>query len=178
MNHTLDYPVMVKPLRGGSSLGMSRVARRQDLADAVRCSFEEDSSILIEEWIEGRELTVGILGDEALPVMEIKTPREFYDFVAKYEDKNTQYLFPADLDAEILNKARKLALAAHHRLGCEAFSRVDFLLRDKDLFFLEVNAIPGLTSRSLLPQAAKESGLDFYEVCVQIIIKSLKQYVE
>ncbi|MEI8176463.1 MAG: D-alanine--D-alanine ligase, partial [Candidatus Omnitrophota bacterium] len=125
----------------------------------------------IEEYIKGRELTVGILGERPLPVIEIGVDKEFYDFKAKYISDTTRYILPARISAMETLEAQRVALAAHRALGCRSFSRVDMILSEKDrqMIVLEVNSIPGFTSHSLLPKAAAAAGINFADLCRQLI---------
>jgi D-alanine-D-alanine ligase len=125
---------------------------------------------MIEKLIDGRELTVSILDGEALPVIELKTPLEFYNYEAKYEAETTEYLCPAPLNEEVGQKVKDIALEAYHSLACHHFARVDIMLDKKDVpYVLEVNTIPGFTSHSLLPKAAAAAGIDFPSLCLKII---------
>jgi len=174
LRHKLSYPVFVKPVRGGSSIGVSLVREPQELPSALEKAFGEDEKVLIEERITGREMAVGIVGEQALPPVEIKPADDFYSYAAKYENRGTQYLFPTDFEPDMLHKMRKTALKAHQILGCEGFSRVDFIVSETGIFILEVNAIPGLTRQSLLPKQALAEGIVFGDLCVMIINESIK----
>ena len=125
---------------------------------------------MIEQYIRGPELTVGILGDEGLPVCQIRTRREFYDYQAKYVDDDTEYLFDIALPADLLGRIRDLSVKAHLALGCRDFSRVDWMVDARTLepYVLEINTIPGFTSHSLLPKAAARVGISFDELCQRI----------
>src|SRR5262249_12658462 len=127
--------------------------------------------------IPGREITIGILGEVALPPIEIRTKREFYDYKAKYVDEDTQYLFDINLPRELLSKIVKWSLQAHRGLGCRDFSRMDWRVDDTQgrAYLLESNVIPGLTSHSLLPKAAAKAGIDFPHMCHQIIEASIRR---
>lgn len=171
----LSFPLVVKPQNEGSSIGLSIVRREKDLEDACRKAFKYSDKIIVEQFIEGREITVGILNDVALPVVEIVPDREFYDFYAKYKDKKTQYVVPAPLPKHIYKKAQELGLASHRALGCKDFSRVDMIMGDDgNIFVLEVNTIPGLTARSLLPKAAGAIGISFDNLCLKFLQLALK----
>jgi len=166
----LGWPVVVKPQLEGSSIGLSVVRNPGDLKKAVRKAFEYGDKILLEEYIDGRELTVGIVDERPLPVVEIVSPFGIYDTRAKYKDKRTRYLVPAPLGKRLLRKAQKLGLAAHTSLGCRGFSRVDMRMdRSGNIFVLEVNSIPGMTERSLLPKAACAHGLNFTQLCITLL---------
>lgn len=170
-----DFPVVVKPQFEGSSIGLSIVKHPNDLKTALDNAFKYGHKVIIENFIEGRELTVGILDDEALPVVEIVTRNNVYDYHAKYNDPETKYLVPAPIDEECALKIQKLGVIAHKALGCKSFSRVDIMLsNNKDAFVLEVNTIPGMTERSLLPKAAAAIGINFNRLCVKLIENALK----
>ena len=163
-------PVVVKPATHGSSIGLSIVVKEEDFAAAVDLAFSYDDRIIVEEHIRGRELTVGILGGRALPVIEIIPKRDFFDFEAKYRAGMTDYIVPARLRWATASRARKAALSAHESLGCFGCSRVDIILGEGDIpYVLEVNTIPGLTSTSLLPKAAGSVGVGFRKLCLQLI---------
>ena len=133
-------------------------------------AFQYSDVILAEEYIQGRELTVGILGDRILPVVEVIPGRKFYDYEAKYRDAGTRYEFPAKLTPQQAEKVSKIAWRAYEMLGCRVMARVDLILNDQDEpTVLEINTIPGLTGKSLLPKAAQASGITFPELCVRIL---------
>jgi len=166
----LGWPLVVKPRHEGSSIGLSVVRNAGGLERAVRKAFRYDGTIIVEEFIDGREVTVGILGDEALPVIEIVTAGDIYDTHAKYRDTRTRYLVPAPLSARLRARAQRLGLSAHRALGCRDVSRVDMRIdRRGTIFVLEVNSIPGMTERSLLPKAAGARGIGFGKLCVRLL---------
>ena len=171
---SINTPLVVKPQFEGSSIGLSVVKEESLLEEALERSFLYGAKALLEEYIDGRELTVGILDDKPLPVVEIVTREHVYDYKAKYEDPNTEYLVPAPIEKSLYRKAQELGAKAHAALGCRYFSRVD-MMADKagNLFVLEVNTIPGMTERSLLPKAAKAQGLSFNHLCVKLIENAL-----
>jgi D-alanine-D-alanine ligase len=161
---------VVKPASHGSSIGLSIVDKNEDLDKAVDLAFGFDEKVIIEEYIPGREVTVGILEEKALPVIEIVPKKRFFDFEAKYQPGLTEYIVPANLEEGIAKKIQKAALSAHKLLGCFGFSRVDMILsRDNIPFVLEVNSIPGLTPMSLLPKAAEIAGIEFGQMCLKLI---------
>lgn len=171
------YPLVVKPAKEGSSIGLSVVGEKRSLKEALKKAFQYDDKVILEEYIRGRELTVGILDDKALPVIEIVAKNHIYDYSAKYKDPDTQYLVPAPIDKGSYEKASILGRAAHEALGCRSFSRVDMMMDDAGrIFVLEVNTIPGMTERSLLPKAAQAAGLRFGEVCVKILENAVKSF--
>ncbi|MFA4981222.1 MAG: D-alanine--D-alanine ligase [Candidatus Omnitrophota bacterium] len=173
--YRLGFPMVVKPHLEGSSIGLSIVRERGSLKEAVEKAFAFGGRILVEEYIDGRELTVGILDDEPLPVIEIVTRQGVYDYTAKYSDPDTRYLVPAPLEDAVSSRARELGRSAHKALGCRSFSRVDMMLdKSGNIFLLEVNTIPGMTERSLLPKAAGAAGLSFSRLCVKLIENAMK----
>lgn len=172
--YRLGFPMVVKPHLEGSSIGLSVVNDKDALAAAIDKAFEYGELALIEEYITGRELTVGILDDEPLPVIEIVTKGNIYDYKAKYDDPETKYLVPAPLDGETARRAQMLGKSSHLALGCRCFSRVDMILDSSfRLFVLEANTIPGMTERSLLPKAAQAIGLSFGDLCIRLIENAL-----
>lgn len=168
-------PAVVKPVVGGSSVDTSITRTAEDLASAARRVVDVYGTALIEQCIDGPELTVGILGDDALPVCEIRTERQFYDYEAKYVDDDTQYLFDLDLPGSLLERVQAMSLQAHRALGCRVFSRVDWMVDGRSLepYVLEINTIPGFTSHSLLPKAAAKAGMPFDVLCQRIVELSM-----
>ena len=169
---SLGLPVIVKPSCEGSSVGITRVFNDADLEAAIELAARYPGELLMEQLIEGQELTVGILGNQALPSIRIIPAGEYYDYHAKYVSDDTQYLCPGlEGDAEL--EIRELALKAFEAAGCSGWSRVD-VMRDKNgkLYLLEVNTAPGMTSHSLVPKAAREIGIDFESLCWRILESS------
>jgi D-alanine-D-alanine ligase len=174
---SLPLPVVVKAPCEGSSVGVHLVRETAAVAAAVADCAAMDREILVEELIEGRELTVGIVGDRAMAVVEIRPHEGFYDYQHKYTKGASDYFCPAPLDGEMTRLVQETALAAHRALGLEVYSRVDILLRaDGSPFVLEANTIPGMTETSLLPKAAAEAGLNFTALCEEIARLSLQRY--
>ena len=166
----LDFPLVVKPQFEGSSIGLSLVERKKDFLPALDKAYKYGDKVIVEEFIRGREITVGILDDQALPALEIVPKGSHYDFFAKYKSPDTKYLVPAPLAYSQSRNIQELALRAHRVLGCASFSRVDMMLGDSDkLFVLEVNSIPGLTSRSLLPKSSAAIGIPYQKLCIKIL---------
>lgn len=164
------YPLVVKPANHGSSVGLTIVDRPEDLSKAIELALSFDDRILVEEYIQGKELTVGILDDRVLPVVEIVPKKRFFDYQAKYEKGMTDYIVPARLEGDMVLKIQDAAYKAHAILGCFGCSRVDIMLDEFNKpFVLEVNTIPGLTETSLLPKAAKVAGIDFRQLCIRLI---------
>jgi D-alanine-D-alanine ligase len=167
--HT-GYPVVVKPNDGGSTVGMTIVREEGELAAAYDLACEYSASVLFEEYIDGRELTVTILGSESLPVVEIRPKSGFYDYRSKYTAGQTEYFCPADLPRDLEEEIRELARRSHEALGCSGYSRVDFRLSPENVpYCLEVNTLPGMTATSLVPKAAAAAGMSFSALCERII---------
>ena len=163
-------PVVVKPATEGSSIGLSLVKREAELARACEEAFKYGDRILIEDFIESREITVSILGDNPLSLVEIRPKNRFYDFESKYQNPATEYIVPARLPRGLSKKIQDIALAVHRALHLSDLSRVDMLVDSADnIFVLEANSIPGLTQRSLFPKAAGASGIDFDRLCLEIL---------
>ncbi len=163
-------PFVVKPATQGSSIGLSIVDSPQQLSKAVEYATRFDKYIIIEEYIKGREITVAILGDTALPPIEIFPKNKFYDYEAKYKLGKSDYAVPAELTFRLSTCVQRVAQIAHRLLGCFGFSRVDMRIDTEDtVFVLEVNSIPGLTETSLLPKAAMATGISFTQLCTYIL---------
>lgn len=161
---------VVKPIRQGSSVGVSIVSGADKAIEAARKTAGEFGDCMIEQFIAGRELTVGILCDEALPIIEIRPETGFYDYHAKYVDDRTGFLFDTVVEPALVSQLHSSAIACFGVLGCRAFSRVDFILgADGRAYALEVNTIPGFTSHSLLPKAAAKAGYSMAELCRKIV---------
>jgi D-alanine-D-alanine ligase len=175
---SLGFPMILKPAGQGSSVGMSKVFERDDLAEAVNLALAYGSIALAEKCIIGGEYTVAVLQGDALPSMRIETPRVFYDYRAKYESDRTEYHCPGTPDAETEALYARLATAAFNEVGCTGWGRVDFMTGDDDKpQVLEVNTVPGMTSHSLVPMAAKQAGFDFEELCWRILETSIREDV-
>jgi len=166
----LAPPLFIKPNAQGSSVGTHPVLKKEDLASALADALKFDSAVLVERYIQGRELTVGVLGDQVLPVVEIRPLDGFYDYTNKYTKGRTEYFCPAELPADITSLIQEKALAAHRAIGRTVYSRIDFLLeKDRNPYCLEVNTIPGMTATSLLPKAAAAVGITFPQLCRRIV---------
>lgn len=166
----LGLPLFVKPAREGSSVGMSRVERREALAPALRRALDFDRSVLVERMIVGPEYTASLLDGEALPLIRVETPREFYDYDAKYTAGDTVYHCPCGLEAAREAELRALALEAFDALDGRGWGRVDFLLdQNGAAWLLEANTVPGMTDHSLVPMAAAAAGIDFAQLVVRIL---------
>lgn len=170
IQNSFGYPLVIKPTTHGSSVGLSIIEKEEELANAIAFAFTFDDRVVMEEYIQGRELTVGILDDLALPVIEIVPKKMFFDFEAKYKPGLTHYIVPAELEECVAKKTMEAALTAHKLLGCFGCSRVDIILSENNQpYVLELNTIPGLTSTSLLPKAAKTIGIEFSDLCLKLI---------
>jgi D-alanine-D-alanine ligase len=166
----LGVPLMVKPVNEGSSIGMSKVRAGGALEEAYALAVNYDRMVMAEKFIEGSELTAGILGDEALPLIRLETPREFYDYEAKYVADDTRYLIPCGLPAARERELQALCLKAFRALGCSGWGRVDLMLDAAGgPWLLEVNTAPGMTDHSLVPMAARAAGLSYEDLCLKIL---------
>ncbi|MDE8757447.1 D-alanine--D-alanine ligase [Pectobacterium polaris] len=166
----LGLPLIVKPSREGSSVGMSKVNTLSELPAALEEAFRHDDDVLVEKWLTGPEYTVAILGDEVLPSIRIQPAGTFYDYEAKYLSDDTQYFCPSGLSDEQEQALAGLAMAAYRAVDCSGWGRVDFMLDSDGAFYLlEVNTSPGMTSHSLVPMAARQRGLTFSQLVVKIL---------
>ena len=166
----ISLPCVVKPRYEGSSIGLSVVAEKGKIAKAIQIGLKFGNEVIVEDFIPGREITVGVLEGKALPVIEITAVGGVYDYGSKYVSSGTVYNVPAKIGDENSIKAQGLGLAAHNALGCSGFSRTDMRMTPEgDFYVLEVNTIPGLTEKSLLPMAAKVDGVDFGQLCVKML---------
>ncbi len=171
---TLGLPLVVKPVEGGSSVGMSIVRSESNFEDAVSKAFEHDDIVLIESYIDGVEITCGVIGNddpEALPLIEIipNEKFEFFDYEAKYTAGATQEICPARIDPDLTAMAKKYGIKAHQTLFCRGYSRTDMIIKDRDIFVIETNTIPGMTATSLYPQSAAKAGIPFSELMDKLI---------
>lgn len=165
----LGWPVVVKPSKQGSTVGLSVVQGPAGLGVAIMEALRHDDEVMLERFVPGRELTVGVLGDQALAVGEIIPKHDLFDFECKYTPGMSEEIFPADLPATVAHDVQRLALAAHRALKCTGYSRIDFRLTPTgELYCLEVNTLPGMTATSLLPQSAAAAGIEFGELCERI----------
>ena len=175
----LGWPVVVKPNSEGSSIGVQIVKNLKELSEIIKQTFSIDQEILIEEYIKGREITAGVLGNQslqALPIVEIipSESYEFFDYEAKYKEKATREICPADLPESITRLAQEYALRAHRALNLRGYSRTDMVVRGEEVVLLETNTIPGMTQTSLLPLAAKAAGMDFSALLDRLIELALE----
>jgi D-alanine-D-alanine ligase len=170
LEERLGFPMVIKPSRGGSALGIKFAENWFDVPEALVSAFSYDARVLLERFVDGRELAVSVVGGEALPVVEaIPRAGDSYDFEARYEIGRTSFVCPADLTGSEENGVIEAALGAYEALGCSGFSRVDLILATEGPQVLEVNAIPGLTDTSLLPQAAEAAGMSFEQLVGRIL---------
>ena len=170
----LGLPIMVKPAHEGSSIGMSKVNRLDELLPAWRLAKEYDEDILAESWITGSEYTASILGHEALPLIKLETAKDFYDYEAKYVSDDTQYICPCGLDDSKESELQAMAIEAFDALGSNGWGRVDFMLDSNgNPWLLESNTLPGMTDHSLVPMAAKQAGISFDELVIRILQLSI-----
>lgn len=170
----LNGTVMVKPANEGSSIGMSAATTAAELEQALALAFEYDDAVLVEQWINGREFTVSMLDGQALPVIEMRTPRAFYDYEAKYQSNSTEYLCPAPISAEQTASLQQSAMAAFKAVGASGWGRVDAMLDSDGQFrLLEVNTVPGMTEKSLVPMAARAAGYSFEQLVAKILEQAL-----
>ncbi|MGH8149876.1 MAG: D-alanine--D-alanine ligase family protein [Steroidobacteraceae bacterium] len=175
VSRALGWPAVVKPNKQGSTVGLTIVRRPVDLAPAIDLALRHDDEVMIERFIPGRELTVGILDGEPLPVGEIIPQGEIFDYAAKYQQGGAREIFPADLSAAATSEVQQAAVRAHHALKLGAYSRVDFRMDEAGrCWCLEANSLPGMTANSLLPQAARVAGISFPELCERICRAALR----
>jgi D-alanine-D-alanine ligase len=166
---TVPLPLFIKPNSQGSSVGSRAATTREELSAALTDALKFDPMVLVEQLIKGRELTVGVLGDQVLPIIEIRPLDGFYDYANKYTKGRTEYFCPAQLPDELTTRIQNYALAAHRSAGNTVYSRIDFLLEGDEPYCLEINTIPGMTATSLLPKAAAAVGITFPELCRRIV---------
>lgn len=173
LNHVADllgFPLMVKPVHEGSSIGISRVLDLAQLKQAYAEAVKYDHQVIAEQWIQGSEYTLAILNNQVLPVIRLETTHDFYDFHAKYEANDTRYLFDHQLTQQGYEALKDLALSAFNAVGCRGWGRVDLMMDTQGHFqLLEVNTLPGMTDHSLVPMAAHQAGISFNELVVEIL---------
>lgn len=178
---SLGLPVIIKPVHEGSSIGMSKVEKQEDFAEAIAKATEHDAVVMAEKWITGREFTIVVLNGEALPVIRLEPPKDvaFYDYDAKYERNDTHYGIPSGLTDADEEKLKKLTLQAFQAVGASGWGRVDAMQdAEGNFWLLEVNTVPGMTSHSLVPKAAKAVGYDFDSLCVAILEQTLTEMAQ
>ena len=168
------FPCIIKANDQGSTVGLKFVKNESEVEEGIRLALQYSSKALIEKYISGRELTVAVLLNEALPVLEIVPKSGFYDYKSKYTSGMSEYIVPAKIPDEAAVRAQQQALKAFHSLGCEGYARIDFRLNNEnELYCLEVNTLPGMTALSLVPKAAKAVGISFEELIQKIIQQAL-----
>ena len=166
----LGVPLFVKPASEGSSVGMTKVKKAGDLEEAYALAVNYDPVVIAEKFIDGAELTVAILGERVLPIIRIETPREFYDYEAKYVANDTRYLIPCGVSEKKEKELQAICLKAFRALGCRGWGRVDLMLDKRGRpYLLEVNTSPGMTDHSLVPMAARAVGISYEDLCVQVL---------
>lgn len=171
---------IVKPAREGSSIGMRRVHSAEELKKSYLHASKYDALVLAEQWVAGPEFTVAIVDGQALPAIQLKTPHEFYDYEAKYQANDTQYLLPCGLSTDKESELQQLALKAFEILDCQGWGRID-VMQDADsgeFWLLEANTSPGMTDHSLVPMAASASGVDFSQLVVKLLMEAKQRQVE
>jgi len=169
----LNGMAMVKPSHEGSSIGMAKVTNAAQLEQAITNAFEFDSEVLIEQWITGSEYTVAVLDQQALPAISMTTPNDFYDYEAKYQTNTTEYLCPCGLDDAEEQKLGQLAFEAFNAVNAKGWGRVDFMRDEQgNWYLLEVNTVPGMTEKSLVPKAAAQAGISFEQLVLNILAQS------
>ena len=172
----LGFPLMVKPVHEGSSIGMAYVENRNQLEKAWVNARQYDSQVMVEQWVTGKEYTVSMLGDQVLPMIRLKTENRFYDYQAKYESDNTQYLIPCGLDQQQEKEFGLLAKTAFDTTGASGWGRVDMMVDENGgPWFIEVNSVPGMTSHSLVPMAANAVGINFEQLVWAILEQTVTE---
>lgn len=169
---SINFPLpwAVKPTMEGSSIGISKVKSANELANALEIAWQYNSEALIEQWVEGDEYTVAILGNQSLPSIKIISDHDIYDYHSKYFSNKTEYLCPSDLTKKQERSIQSIAMKAFDLTGASGWGRVDFIVdKDKNPYLLEINTVPGMTSHSLVPIAAKASGFDFDQLVLKIL---------
>ena len=175
LEQRLGFPLVVKPSRGGSSLGVKFAASPSEVPQALIAAFSYDDRVLLERYVDGRELAVSVVGEEALPIVEaLPAEGDRYDFEARYEIGRTRFVCPAELGADEERWVTEAALETYRALGCSGFARIDLILDEQGPWVLEANAIPGLTDTSLLPQAAEAAGMSFEQLVERIVDLALR----
>ncbi len=170
----LGFPVIVKPAQEGSSIGMSKANNREELVEALQVAKQFNCDVYAEQWVQGQEYTVGVLDGEALPVIRLETPNQFYDFDAKYRANTTKYHCPCGLSAEREQQLQALAVQACRGLQVKGWARVDVFIDNQDRSqLIEVNTVPGMTDHSLVPMAAKAAGIEFNQLVWRILETSV-----
>ena len=166
----LDLPFFVKPANSGSSIGINKVRSKEDFLKAFEEANDIDRTVIAEKMISGKEYTLPIINQKTLPIIEIRTKTDFYDYAAKYLRDDTEFICPTDLSLEIIKKVNLIGLRAFDLIGCKGWGRVDFIIdKNEEIFVIEINTIPGMTNHSLVPLSAKNSGISFEDLVITIL---------
>ena len=165
-----DFPVIIKPNNGGSTIGLYYVKNINEFNKFFNLAKKESSTLIVERYFKGKEISVPIIDDQVLPSIEIKTTNLIYDYDSKYNKSDNKYIIPANIDESIIRAISNDALKIHKKLNCRHYSRIDFLVKNNKYYFLEINTLPGLTSTSLLPKSAKKFGLNYKSLVKKIIM--------
>ena len=165
-----DFPVIIKPNNGGSTIGLYYAKNSCEFDKYLNLAKRESNMLIVERYFKGKEVSVPIVDDQVLPSIEIKTANFIYDYDSKYNRNDNKYIIPASLNESVIRAISNDALKIHKKLKCRHYSRIDFLVKDNEYYFLEINTLPGLTSTSLLPKSAKKFGLDYKSLVKKIII--------
>lgn len=171
----IKFPFVIKPSSEGSAIGVSIVNNKKEAEKGFKIASKYSKKILIEEYIKGKEISVPVLMDKALPIIEIIPKNQFYDYTAKYTSGMSEHRIPAALDKLTYKKAQYYAIKAHKILECRDYSRIDMIVKEKDIYVLEVNTLPGMTELSLFPESAKHYGISFYELLLMLINLAIKR---
>ena len=177
----INYPCIVKPNESGSSIGISKVEEFDELETAVNAAFNEDNTVMVEEFIDGKEITCGVLGNanqtelQALPPVEIIAENTFFDYDAKYFSEKTQEICPAEISEEQTLRVQNYSKKIHETFGCDGVTRSDFILKDNEYYFLEINTLPGMTEASLCPKEASAAGMKFGEFLDKIVNLAIRK---
>ncbi|MHA6251077.1 D-alanine--D-alanine ligase [Oceanobacillus sp. CAU 1775] len=174
INNNFQPPFVIKPNREGSTLGLTIVSKPTEVQEAIKLAAESDDHILVEDFIKGKELTVAVLGlkgkESALPIIEIVPKNEYYDYESKYAEGGSEHIIPARISEELTEQIKEYSILAHQALNCDVYSRVDFILDEKNIpYILEVNTLPGMTPTSLFPDTAKTIGLEYNDMIEQFL---------
>ena len=176
IQNNFKYPFIVKPSAEGSSIGVYIVGNKEEYYSAIAENKKISDDYIVEEYIEGTEYTVGIINSSALPVIKLIPPGKFYDFDAKYNSENMQYICPSGLENNIETNLKNISLKAFEILGCKGWGRVDLIIdNEKRPWVIELNTVPGMTSHSLVPMAAKEEGVNFNQLVLKILDSSFEK---
>lgn len=176
-NNTLMAPAVVKPNDNGSSIGVKVAENQDELKDAIDVAKQYSNTVLVEQKIEGREFSVGVLGEEVLPIIELIPKEGFYDYSNKYQPGATEEITPADISSENTKRMQDIALNIFEKLGLEVYGRVDFIMdSNENIYCIEANSLPGMTPTSLLPQEAEANGINYEQLCEKIVEYSLSKY--